>query len=763
MDRRVELWFADLAKSLIRRRWLVIVACALLTAGFARLAGGLTTNTSNDYFFLHGDPFIERYNDFKETFGSDEFVYVLFTAEDVFTPEVLHAIEAFSQAATDEIPYVRKVTSILDVERITATDDTVMVEPLIGDVPTGLGALAEIRRRALANPLYTDTFVSADGRHTGVVIETEKRPGDGTFPKAITDAVYGLVDREAFARYQPKVVGPPILDATVDGTVATEFGQLGGISLLLIFTILVWSFRRFAHVVAPMVVIVLTNIWVFGLMAVTGTPLTMMSFILPALIMVVGCGDAIHVIAEYRARLLIDDDSDAALVETIRRTGLPCLFTSLTTAAGFGSLVAMEIRPGRELGVFAAVAVIIAFVLSVTLLPALLSFGGPRTAKHRATPPIIDALLRATARLAVRRPAPIIVVSALLLIVAGFGLTKIDVAADFLRDLDEDTRIRQDYDYVDTNLGGTVGVSIVLDSGAPSGIFEPEFLADLAALDTWLDEYELTRTTASVLDVFEELVAVTSTTAPAGARPASSEHAAQLFLLYEMGGAEEIDRFVTPERDRAVLTARFRSVPTSRLTTFAADLDRWVDANLSHTSVTSTGLVPLIVTLVEYITRSQLASFSLAFTAVLLMMMLQFRSVKMGLLAMVPNVFPIVITLGYMGYQGILLNVGTVMIASIAIGIAVDDSIHFVTHFRHYREAGQSTAEAIQTAITGVGQALLTTSIVLALGFSVFGTSSMSHLVNFGLLTALTVVTALAADFLLLPALLLALDRGDAS
>jgi predicted RND superfamily exporter protein len=158
--------------------------------------------------------------------------------------------------------------------------------------------------------------------------------------------------------------------------------------------------------------------------------------------------------------------------------------------------------------------------------------------------------------------------------------------------------------------------------------------------------------------------------------------------------------------------------------------------------------------MVHSLTRSQIASFGLAFVAVSVMMVLLFRSFGLGMLAMVPNVLPVAVTLGFMGFAGITLNVGTVMIASIAIGIAVDDSIHFVSHFRRHRAAGDDVEHALRQTTVGVGQALLTTSVVLALGFSVFGLSTISHLVNFGLLTALTVTTALACDFFLLPTLL---------
>jgi len=765
LDRRFEAGFGRLAERLLAHRWLVLVVVGVLTAILGASATRLEVNTSNEYFFLHGDPFIERYSEFKDTFGSDEFVYVLVSTDDVFTAEALTSIRALSEAL-GEAPYVGKVTSLLNAEHLVNEDDSIFVRPFIGeDIPTDPKVLQTLRADALANPLYTDTFVSRDAKHAGIFIQTEIVEGDGDFRKALSDAMYTIVDRPEFVALQPRLVGPPILDAVVDQTIQQEFNFFGAISGVIILVILVWTFRRFIDVLSPMVIIGLTNVWLIGTMAFVGVPLTMMSFVLPALVMVVGCGDAIHIIAEYRVQVMESGEVKSAVYQTIRRTGLPCLFTSLTTAVGFGSLMAMEIRPGKEMGMFAALAVLIAFALSVTLLPVLLSFGStPNIAKAdngtfaRAS----RALLAWIADVTARRPWPIALVSIVIFVGALHGLTKVEVAADFLRVFSTDTRVRQDYEAVDATLGGTVGLELIVDGGDPSAIFEPDYLGELAALDQWLDDYEITQSTVSVLDVFEELVTLTSTASPRGTLPDSADSAAQLFLLYEMGGAEEIDRLVTGERDRAHLTARVRSVPTSRLKSFMEELDAWSAENLKVVSVSATGLIPLFVRMVETITKSQLYSFSLAFVAVMFMMMLQFRSVGLGLLAMIPNIFPIAFTLGFMGYQGITLNVGTVMIASIAIGIAVDDSIHFVTHYRHYLDDGFSTVDAVRAATTGVGHALLTTSVVLAVGFSVFGLSSMSHMVNFGLLTAMTVTTALVADFFLLPAILILLDRRSA-
>ncbi len=760
LEDRVEAAFARWAGLLVDHRVAVLALVAALTAVFAWGTSQAKINTANEYFFLPNDEFLVRYDDFKRTFGTDEFVYVLLDTEEVFEPEFLGVLGRLSAAALTDIPHVTEVHSILDVESIEAADDGIVVAPFMGEdgPPSDPAALAALRARALAHPIWSSLFVSPDARHAGLLIETAVIEGDGEFRKKITDAARALVDRPEYARYRPKVVGPPIMDADVDRTLARESRIFGLASLALISLVLLLTFRRPIDVLTPLIVVAVTDLWVIGSMGFAGVPLTMMSIVLPGVITVVGVGDAIHVIAEYRARITAGADPRAAVVDTVRRTGLPCAFTSLTTMVGFGSLMAMDLRPGREMGLFAAIGVVVAFVQTFVILPPLLSLSSTRNLE-RSREGVVDRvfrrLLAATAELPIRHRWPVLAISAALSVAAGFGLARVEVSADFLRVFGTSTRIRQDYEAVDTTLGGTATLEIVVSAEAPGAVFEPDFLRELEALDTWLRGHDHVLGTSSVLDVLKELNLVANDGDPAArALPEDRATAAQLFLLYESGGAEGIDRLITPERDRVRLTVRSASLTSKQCEAFLDGLAEWTTAHLRHARAVGTGQVPLFVRMVHSLTRSQIASFGLAFVAVSVMMVLLFRSFGLGMLAMVPNVLPVAVTLGFMGFAGITLNVGTVMIASIAIGIAVDDSIHFVSHFRRHRAAGDDVEHALRQTTVGVGQALLTTSVVLALGFSVFGLSTISHLVNFGLLTALTVTTALACDFFLLPTLL---------
>ena len=758
-------FFGKLTTFLVFHRIWVILCMSLGSLFFGFYASKIQLNTSNEYYFLPNDEFLVRYDDFKETFGSDEYTYAVLTFDDVFTPESLKDLARFTKAVEKEVPYILSVQSILNVDRIKSDDLSIVVEPFFTDADYEHPEIIESKKKeAMSNPAYVDFLISKDQKFAGVLVEHEVREGDGEFRKEICDRFRALVDRPEFASFNIKLVGSTILDADVDSTMATESRDFAVISFVLIFLLILFSFRRFALVLGPFLVIFVTDLWVIGLMSLLGYPLTMMSLVLPSVIIVVGCGDAIHFLSEFSQQLQEKRTRLEALVASAELTGVPCLFTSLTTMVGFGSLMAMELRPGKEMGMFAAIGVVVAFVMTFVLLPPLLSFGSEKTDEIKYKTTALNRfylrILEEVAAFSIRAKKPILIVSVVLFALSLWGLTKIEVSADFLRVFSETTRIRQDYEYVDRNLGGTSSFQIVFDTKETDGIFDPEALAQLDRLNTWLKNRPEIMSTQSVLEVFKELRKVGHDGEEAFYEiPKTRKEAAQLFLLYEMGGAEQIEKLLTDERDRARMSIRTKSISTAESEVLITDTERWAAANLKNVKVETTGMSPLFVRMIHFITRSQILSFGLAFVFVTICMIFVFRSFSLGLLAMVPNVVPIGLTFGFMGWAGITLNLGTVMIASIAIGIAVDDSIHFVSHYRRNRQEGLAVIDAIRSTTTGVGLALLNTSVVLTLGFSVFGLSDISHLVNFGLLTALTVITALLADFLLLPAVILLFVR----
>ena len=302
IERRFDDRFGRLAEFLVRHRFAVLAVTLVATAALAVSASRLTVNTSTEYMFREGDEQLVRYDDFKERFGSDEFVFVLLDSEQIFTPTELERVVALQEAIEAEVPYVTEVTSIVDVDHIESTFDGIEVRPLIGRdaIPEDPAAAAALRDRAFSRPEYTEIFVTPDGTHAGLLVEVQKPDGVVDYRTTLATELRDLTARPEHASFEAKIVGPSILDADMQATMIGEFKTFAVISTALIIAILAWLFRRPVEVASAVLVVVFTNVWMLGLMALAGIPLTMLSIVLPALLIVVGTADSIHVMTEYR-------------------------------------------------------------------------------------------------------------------------------------------------------------------------------------------------------------------------------------------------------------------------------------------------------------------------------------------------------------------------------------------------------------------------------------------------------------------------------
>jgi predicted RND superfamily exporter protein len=402
----------------------------------------------------------------------------------------------------------------------------------------------------------------------------------------------------------------------------------------------------------------------------------------------------------------------------------------------------------------------------VTLLIVFLSFGRRRLPRKASEVEKIQAkggrlfhvALAGLARFNVRYRWAIITVFAGIFVLSALGIARLRVDSNFLNEFSEEEPIRIATNYVDEIMGGSYSFIYLFDSGAPEGIKSPEFLREVERLQVEADRHsQLVKKSYSIGDLLKDINKSFNEEDPAHyVLPETRELVAQYLLLYEMSGGEELQDFISSDFARASLELRCKVVETSVLAEMADDLDAYMEAHpMSAASVSVTGIGALWLELQEYITRSQIRGFLLAFSAIAALMCFVFKSVKTGLLAMIPNLSPVVLTLGVMGWVDMPLDYVRLMIATVAIGISVDDTIHHMTRFRHEFLRSGSYEQALEAATLDVGRALVITSVVLVAGFLVFLLSRLDSMATFGVLLATTIGVALVADFLLMPALVL--------
>jgi predicted RND superfamily exporter protein len=767
-------------------RWVVLAACLLLLGACGYLASGIRFDNSFEAYFDPDDPAYAAYLQYRDDFGSDEVSYSLYEApgfpDGPWDLDVMRKIAHLTAALEAEVPFVDEVISLVNTEFLDPIPDGIEIHELLEDFPESQAALLEIKRKVLAKPLYVGGLASADGRYAAVVIEMEKSSIDpldeikldpeggddiaNLYPQVTYHEIEAILARPEYAGIEFHHTGDVPLNAIINEISTHESSLLGGICFVTIGFALFAFFRRPIGVVGPLAVVAFSILIALGLVGVLGWNLDLMFGMLPTLLIAVGVADAVHVISEFRAYHADLGDRREAVRRTMYLVGTPCLLTSLTTAAGFASMSIAPIVTLSRFAVYSAWGVVAAFILSVTLLVVFLTFGRKAVKREATAAEKLRAkggrrfqdAMNAIARFDARHRRGILAVSGGIFLIAILGIAQLRVDSNFLNDLSEDVPIRDTTYLVDDVMGGTNSFVYLFDTGASDGIKSPAVMREIERLEGQAAaQGDLVKKTYSVVDILKDINQSFHDGAPAyHALPDTRELNAQYLLLYEMSGGDEIEKYVSGDFSRASLELRCRWSDSSLLEEMKEGLDAHLAAEpLVASTATVTGIGALWLQLTDYITQSQIRGFLLAFAAIAAMVCLLFRSFKIGLLAMIPNVSPALLALGGMGWLDIPLDYIRLLIAPVAIGVAVDDTIHLVTRYRHeFRRCGDY-GEALAISLRDVGRALFITSVVLVVGFLSFQFSVMDSQIAFGALLAGTISVALIANFILMPALVM--------
>jgi len=575
------------------------------------------------------------------------------------------------------------------------------------------------------------------------------------------DAVREVTARHAGAEFPVRLAGGEMIDAEHKDSIHADFAALIPLVFLLAFVILYLVLRRVALVMIALLVVVLSLLATFGLMGWAGSPITPVAVALPPLLLTVGIGDAVHMISVYLARLKESNQAEA-VVNAVRRTGVAVLFTSLTTAAGFTSFTLANIKSIAHFGLFAAFGVMVALVLSLTLVPALLCLTRASAAGSgfSAVWRLLSSRLLKLTDFSLRRPGAVLVVSLLLIALMVPGVMKLRFSHDVLTWFEENRPVRVNTLAIDKAFNGVIPLEIVLDTGRSNGIYDPDFMARVQQLQEYAEslhnEQIRTGRATSVLDTLKRIHLVLNNGQPASAIPESDKLIAQELLLFESSGASDVEKLIDSQFSKVRVTVRFSWGDALDYLPLREQLvDRAEELFNGKATVVATGSLDLVTRALVNVIQSMSTSYMFAAVVIFLMMAVLLRNIFLAGVAMIPNIAPIVVVLGLMGYADIPITLFTALLGGIALGVAVDDTVHYMHGFRHhYMEERRSLIDSIRSTVLGIGPALLFTTLAISIGFYVFLLSTNVALFQFGLLLGITVVLALVMDVMLTPALL---------
>ncbi len=735
---------------------IVIAVIILITVLFNFGLSRISIVTDMKKMLPEDDPAVQAFDEVAETFGGSEHVMILLDMGEVFNTESLHEIDRLTQDL-EQVNGVNSVLSITNIEEIRGVEDGIEVSKVIKEIPTGEVELKNLKNRVLSDDNYAGQIVSQNGEIALVVVQLLPTENTGTVISDIREVVKklgldekaALTGKQAAAQEASKISGE-------------DMGKLLPLAILVMIAILFFSFRNIRGVVLPLLIVIVTVIWTIGLMGFIGTPLSSISIIMPIILISMGIADGIHILARYREELLLGLDKWKSLSRTVIAVGLACFLTSITTMIGFGSLYISSLRSIKEFGLFTAIGVGIAFVITVTLFLAILYLLPPHRRELDKKPKVfLKGVLEKWANFIVAKAKIVLSAAGLVAFLAGVGILFISIETDPITFFDPDSDVRLAFNTMKENFGGSEIMQIVVKGD----IQDPKVLHSMENFQNEIGKIEIVGKPTSIVNFLKN----TSKALHEGKSeyeilPRTEEEVAQYLLLLSMGGSDTLDNFITFEYDQALIQARVSSFKTSERTKMIDEVEKVIAKHFSiDVDVVLTGFPVLTPTMVNLLVKGQLESLALAILFILFLMILLSRSLTYGIFCTIPVSLTVILNFGVMGWFKIPLDIASAIIASIAIGIGIDYAIHFFNRYKEELAIGKSSAEAVRITISNTGQAIFYNAAAVGLGFLVLILSSMLPLARFGYLIALTMFFSSTASMTILPALLLLHDRNKVS
>ena len=751
-------------ETVLGRRWIVLAAATLVM--LAASAGAGFVGVTNDYrsLFDKDNPQLAALNALEANYGASNraLIAVAPPTDTVFTREALGAVEDLTRDAW-RAPHAVRVDSLTNYSYSRAEGDDLIVRPLVKNAGSLTDAeLARTRDIALDAVETAGRLVSRDGKVAGIVITFALPDNPDAAVVEITDYLNGLLDKAradhpdtAYFLTGDVPLNRAFSDATID-----DLETLVPIVLVVVTVTAAVLLRSLMATLATLAVLMFSVNTTVGFAGWLGTVFNPANSGVPIIVMTVAIAHSIHIVASTLAGIARGLDRNEAISQAIRENAWPVFLTSLTTMIGFLSLNASDSPPFRVLGNLVAFGVFCAFVYSLTVLPALLSVLPLRAkAVHQRQSAFFDRF----GTFVVRRSRVLLWCTTVLAIVMVSGIYRLELTDNWTKYLGERYEFRKDTDFVIDNLTGIESLEYVLDAGGKGGIFEPGYLHKVEAFAEWFRKQPEVSHVEAFSDIMKRLNKNMNGDGPEFYRvPDDPKLAAQFLLLYELSlpQGRDLNNRIDIGKTATRMTVALRSLTSAAQRGLDARARAWQRTNAPGLLTTETSGVSIVFAhLSQRNIESMLTGTIIAMALISLILVFVFRSLRIGLISLVPNFIPAAMSLGLWGFMvGRVGLAGSVMTA-IAFGIVVDDTIHFLTKYLQARRDDHDAPAAIRTAFRAVGYAMWTTTAMLALGFLVFASSGFEVSWALGLLVALTIVLALIADFLLLPPLLMALDR----
>ena len=748
-----------IASIILRYRILFLVLIGLLTGLFGYYAIESKTDNSIEVWLKRNDPKLDYYYDFIDKFGDDEFLIIAMDGDDLFTGKKIKLINDIA-TRLESVKGVRSVISLASVykDKLSA--------PYFKEVlkrNKARSVLDVFEEKILDDPMYVNNIISSDGETTAIIATVAK--GSPEARKELvkeTREILSAVETENSMK-EFFLAGPSIVNTELDRMSQNDMKTFTPVMFAVALVILVILFKNISGVLIPAITIGINIMWTVGLFVIFGNKMNMVSGMLIPLVFIISLATTVHILNRFYLEVALSGDKRESILKTLRHICVPCFLTCVTTSIGFLSLVVSDVTPVKTTGIFMAAGIMMSFFVCITLVPGMLSLFPERMSRpfmnikkdRSSSNKEFQGIYGFIGKFVRNNTIYVFFISLVFVGVAIYGVTKIDAESSIFESFPESSEITRSTEHIEQELMGLIPMDIVVDAGNTGSVFQPDVLMKMEKLQDYLKGIPEVTKSVSVVDYVKYLNKLLNKDNP-DSPVVTKDKAIDYVKLASLHGDSIVAGLYTEDYNEGRVSVRMKNVGSSRYKLIVNDIERFIKENFPlSVSCAITGIVPLLMDMQGYLIESQIKTFTLAFILIFICIALLLKSTRIGMMSMIPNLVPIAITLGVMGYVGINLDVATIMIASVAIGISVDDTIHFLYRFKEEFKKDGDHYLAIQRTLSGVGRALIFTTVVATCGFLVFCLSSFKAIQYFGLLTGITMVSALVADLFILPSCIL--------
>lgn len=793
IKKNIEAVFENFTRKIYRHRFKTLILLSFITVFLGVYENKyLAVDTATEAMLRADDPILIKYNEFRDQFGRSDQVVVLVESEDIFDKDFLKKLKTFHEDLEKNVPYLKNITSLINVRNTWGDKDVLHVDQLFSDIATS--DIKALKKKACENPFYDNYVLSSDKKSTALVIETvasvrnhnesERKTGneldgfeddikteDSGLTHYITadeksevnSAVIRIMGKYQSSDFKLTFSGGSVIVDVFNQATKNDANRIGNIMKGVIIFFLFLLFRRISGVVIPMLIVISVMHSILGLMALTNTPMSIMTNILPGFIVAVGIADAVHILTIFYRKYQHGENKEDAICNAVGHSGLAIFMTSITTAAGLLSFSIADIATISDMGYFGAAGVLFALFYTLILIPSLIAIfpivKKPEK-KLRQSSNRMDAFLLFFSKTAINHSKIILGVCSLLFFISLYYIFQLHFSSYILDYFPKNHQTKADFKYLEDHLKGSITFEIVVDTKKENGIHEPSILKSIEKLAGLIDAIEIDGIHVgkyfSIVDILKETnQALHENASEYYTIPPQKDIISQEFLMFENSGSEDLAKITDMIFSKTRITIKTKWVDSVILEKFVRELTRMFEEEFrGRAEITVTGLSALMARTIPAALSSMYKSYIIALIVISILMVILIGDFKLGLLSMCPNLLPLFITMGLISIFGINLDINTLFICSIAIGLVVDDTIHFMYNFKKYYDISGDAEDAIRETLLGTGRALLITSIVLSMNFFVMLTATLNHSIKFGFFTGIAVILALLADFILSPALL---------